>query len=226
MKKLLGVFVILIGTAVFAFAETGQNELEAIDQKKHQQFDQFFGVNVGLGGMKMSDAGIFTASLGVNYGFYLFDFMSINTGISFHTENYFGTNLLSKDRPLQTPLCFTIPIGIGFNIPKAEWLYTGVNFAVNIPVADLRSSNDLDAFSKDDVFFSLPIDVGIDFMKPGRGGSRLFLRVTPTFHNEKTIVPVGIVWQIWNWRVFAKKVEVVVPPVEVNVPPPVINIRY
>jgi hypothetical protein len=34
------------------------------------------------------------------------------------------------------------------------------------------------------------------------------------------IVPVGIVWQMWNWRAFSPKVEVKVP--EVNVPPPVI----
>jgi hypothetical protein len=33
-------------------------------------------------------------------------------------------------------------------------------------------------------------------------------------------VPVGVVWQVWNWRVFTPKVEVSVPEVEVNVPPP------
>jgi hypothetical protein len=208
-------FVFLMIVAVFATSVFAQNETEDISEneplKKHQFLDNYFGVSVGAAGMKTSDHGIFTADIGVAYGFYLHEWVSINTGLLFHTEIYSDKNLLTGNDPMVTPLCFTIPFGVHFNIPKAEWLYTGVNVAINIPIADFRSGEQ-DAFSGKDVFISLPVDLGFDFIKPGRGGSRAFLRVTPTFHNGGVAVPVGFVWQIYNWKVFAPKVEVNVPP--------------
>ena len=223
MKKLSWFLLLIIGLIMPVFA-----------QGKHQQFDMYFGLSLGAAGMKTNDNGIFTADFGVNYGFYFFNRVSINTGILFHTELYSNHNMLTGTDPMQTPLCFTIPIGFHFNIPKAEWLYTGVSFAVNIPIADFRSSSasvnrhgevsgGKSPFTADSVFFSLPIDIGIDMIKPGRGGSRLLFRVTPAFYKGGTIVPLGIIWQIYNWRVHQKTVNV-----EVNVPPPpeppVINI--
>ena len=203
-----------------------ESNFETTPQGKHQQFDQYFGISVGSAGMRMNDSGILTADFGVNYGFYIFNWLSLNTGVLFHTELYFGNNLLTGTEPMQTPLCFTIPFGFHFNIPKVEWLYTGASFAVNIPIADYRTSGERNSFSENNVFFSLPIDIGIDFIKPNRGGSRLLFRVTPTFHKSDTIVPVGVIWQIYNWRVFHKTVDVKVDVnVEVNVPPPpVINV--
>jgi len=216
MRKLFGFLTIIIGLTVSVFAQEGlENEAANISQKKHQFLDNYFGVGVGVGGMRMYDNGIFTATLGVSYDFYLHDWLSINTGLLFHTELYSDHNLLTDSEPMVTPLCFTIPFGVHFNIPGVEWLYSGVNIAINIPIADLQSPRDQDFSSRGDVFVSLPIDLGVDFIKPGRGGPRVFFRATPTFHKGGIAVPVGLVWQIYNWKVFSKKVEV-----EVNVPPP------
>jgi len=211
--------MIVIGlstTPVFA----QEDEAQIAPQRKHQQLATYFGLSAGVGGMKTNDNGIFTADLGVTFGFYALDWMSINTGLLFHTELYSDHNLLTGNEPMVTPFCFTIPFGVHFNIPGLEWLYTGVNVAINIPIADLQSPRDQDFSSRGNVFISLPIDLGFDFIKPGRGGPRVLFRVTPTFHKGGMTVPVGLVWQIYNWRVFTPKVEVNVPEVEVNVPPP------
>jgi len=215
------VIVAIFVSSVFAQDETEDN-LENNQIKKHQFLDNYFGLSIGAGGMKTSDYGIFTANFGVTYGFYLHEWVSINTGLLFHTEVYSNHNLLTNSDPMVTPLCFTIPFGVHFNIPKVEWLYTGVSVAINIPIANLNSPREQDVFSGNDVFISMPIDFGFDFIKPNRGGSRAFFRATPTFHNGGITVPVGFVWQIYNWKVFQQKVdvEVVVPKVEVNVPPP------
>jgi hypothetical protein len=214
MRKLFGLLIIVIGLTITpVFAQKGlENEAENTPQKKHQFLDNYFGVGVGVGGMRMYDNGIFTAALGVSYDFYLHDWLSINTGLLFHTEMYSDQNLLTDSEPMVTPLCFTIPFGVHFNIPGIEWLYSGVNVAVNIPIADLRSPGDPDFSSRGNVFVSLPIDLGVDFIKPGRGGPRVFFRVTPTFHKGGIAVPVGLVWQIYNWKVFSQKIEVNVPP--------------
>ena len=215
MKKL---FVFLLIAIAFGMPVFGQNDaevvLENVPVKKHQFLDNYFGVGIGAAGMKTGDYGIFSADLGVSYGFYLHEWISINTGLLFHTEIYSGKNLLTANEPILTPLCFTIPFGVHFNIPKIEWLYTGVSIAVNIPIAGFGSGGQ-NVFPGNNVFISLPIDLGFDFIKPGKGGSRVFFRITPTFHNEGTAFPIGFVWQIYNWKVFAKKVTV-----EVNVPSP------
>jgi hypothetical protein len=213
MKKL---FMFLMAAAIFTAPVFAEDEAE---EKKHQFLDNYFGVSAGAAGMKSGVHGIFTADFGVVYGAYLHEWFSINTGLLFHTEIYQDKNLLTDNDPMVTPLCFTVPFGVHVNIPKAEWLYTGVNLAINIPIADFRS-DEQDTFSAKDVFLSLPIDIGVDLIKPGRGGPRIFFRITPTFHTGGFTVPVGLVWQIYNWKVFAKKVEVIIPPVEVNVPPP------
>jgi len=229
MKKL---FTIMISFAVLAAPVFGQDESENIAEnnqlKKHQFLDNYFGVSAGAAGMKTADNGIFTAHFGVTYGFYLHEWVSINTGLLFHTEIYSNQNLLTNNEPMVTPLCFSIPIGVHFNIPKAEWLYTGVSVNINIPIANLRSSwaaakpEERDVFKENHVFISLPFDLGFDFIKPGKGGSRAFIRVTPTFHKSGIIVPIGFVWQIYNWKVFSQNVNVnaQIPKVEVNVPPP------
>ncbi|MCL2174528.1 MAG: hypothetical protein FWB73_00645 [Treponema sp.] len=223
MKK---IFILLLSFAISAeivFAENVEEKTTENNQlKKHQFLDQYFGLSIGASGMKTGDKGIFTADTGVTYGFYLHEWFSINTGLLFHTELYTDHNLLTNNNSTVTPLCFTIPFGVHLNIPKAEWLYTGISIAVNIPIADLRSIHDQDVLKEKNVFVSLPVDFGFDFIKPGRGGTRIFFRVTPTFHKSGVTVPVGFVWQVYNWKVFSKKVDVNVeiPKVEVNVPPP------
>ena len=205
MKRVLGFLIIVAGLVMPVFAQDAEN--------KHNPFDHYFGINIGAGGMKMSGNGVFTADAGVSYDFYPHRFFSLNSGLLFHTEIYSGDNLLTGSGEKQFPLCFTIPFGIHINIPKAEWLYAGINLALNIPIADLMSSNGQQFNEK--VYLSMPVDFGFDFIRPGRGGTRIFLRVTPTFHKDGFTMPVGLMWQIYNWKVFSKKVEV-----EVNIPPP------
>jgi len=227
MKKL---FIFLMCVAILATSVFAQNEEESIGEnnqlKKHQFLDQYFGLNIGASGMRTSGHGIFTANLGVNYDFYLHEWVSLNTGFLLHTEFYFNHNLLTNHDPMVIPMCFTIPFGVYINIPKVEWLYTGVSVAVNIPIANLQSPKFVtqpekqNVFGDSSVFISLPIDLGFDFIKHGRGGTRALIRVSPTFHKGGITVPVGFVWQIYNWKVFSKKVDVnvEVPKVEVNIP--------
>ena len=213
MKKLLLVLLVAVGFAAPVFSQ----DEESLPENKHNPFDHYFGVSVGAGGMKMSDNGIFTADIGVTYDFYFNRFFSVNSGLFFHTELFSGENLLTGGGGKQFPLCFTIPLGIHINIPKAEWLYAGINIALNIPTADFMSSNGDGQFNEK-IFLSIPVDLGFDFIKPGQGGSRAFLRVTPTFHKDGFAMPVGIMWQIYNWKIFAKKVEVNVPQPVVIIP--------
>ena len=220
MKKLI---FFIMSIAVLAAPVFSQNSEENNNEnsviKKHWFLDQYFGLSIGAAGMKTADHGVFTTNFGVTYSFYLNEWISIDAGLLFHTEIYTKNNLLTNNNPMMTPLCFTVPIGVHLNIPKVEWLYTGLSIAVNIPIIDLRSPGSHDFFGRNSVFISLPVDFGFDLIKAGRGGSRVFIRVTPTFHKGGITFPVGFVWQIYNLKVFAPKVDV-----EVNVPEPVINI--
>ena len=221
MKKMLGFLAVFAGLALSVFA---QNEQENALRKKHIALDNYFGPSVGIAAMKLNDGMIFTADLGVSYDFYALDWLSLNAGIFFHQEIY--DRQPSDDRrmvPKGNPFCFTIPLGIHINIPRIEWLYTGFYFAFNIPILDISAPAERNAYSSSDLFFSLPIDIGFDMIQPGKGGSRLLFRITPSFHKGGTALPIGIVWQIYNWRIFAKKVEVNVPQVKVNVPPPTVR---
>jgi hypothetical protein len=58
---------------------------------------------------------------------------------------------------------------------------------------------------KGDFFVGLPIDIGFDSVKPGRGGGRFFFRITPEFHKKGVAVPIGFIWQIYNWKIYSKK---------------------
>ena len=215
MKKLTGLAIIFIALASFVYAEEEDNKSAA----KHEAFSQFFGLNLSGAAMKLNDGEIYTASFGISYDFYFLSWLSINSGILFHQEIYTRQPTdNSRFVPEGNPFCFTIPIGIHFNIPKAEWIYTGVSFAFNIPISNANSPDAKDFYKQSDIFCSLPIDLGFDFIKAGKGGSRLFLKVTPTFYNSGIAFPAGIVWQVYNWRIFKPKVEV--PKVEVNIPPP------
>jgi len=109
----------------------------------------------------------------------------------------------------------TIPFAAHVNIPYVEWLYTGIGLNINIPLFGMLDSTINDSggpkiSTKGKTFVGLPIDLGFDFVKPGRGGARFFFRVTPEFHKvdgvDKTFVtvPIGFAWQIWNWKVLVK----------------------
>ena len=206
MKKQFGflIFVAVCATSVFA-----QNQVE---ENNYRTFSHYLGPSLGVGAMKMNDGAIFTFDVGASYDFYIFEWLAISGGIIAHQELYY--NQPSDDTrmvPVGNPFCITVPFGLHFKIPKIEWLYNGFNFALNFPMFD--SSSPKNAYStENEMFFSVPLDLGFDFMKPGKGGSRAFVRVTPTFHKGGVAVPVGFVWQIHNWKIGSSKAETYVAP--------------
>jgi len=206
-KKSLIVLVIAVVIAGEAFAQ----------EEKHQQFDVFMGLNLGMG-VTPNAGRLFTKDIpsgnyaltfdfGLTGDFYIFRWLSLNTGLLLHPDIY-----LTLDRDVEvddftdiaaTPLCLTVPLMMHINIPGAEWLYMGVGLNLNFPIAGMFDSI-ADVDTKGDFFVGLPIDIGFDFIKPGRGGARFFFRVTPEFHEHETAIPVGFVWQIYNWKLHGK----------------------
>ena len=219
MKNFVISVALVLGlTQVSVFAQNESVETVQNIHKKHQQFDHHLGFNLSGAGMKMNPGAVFTANLGIVYDFYVLEWLSINTGLLFHQEVFHNRALGDKQiGPDGNPFCFTIPLGLHFNIPKAEWLYAGVNFAWNIPVFDSKRPSEQSVYSTKDVFLSLPIDMGLDLRKPDGRGSKLFFRITPTFHKGGTLVPVGLVWQINFWKIknFVPPPPMIIQPVVV-----------
>jgi len=204
-------------------------------EQKHRPFDVLLGFNLGSGispgfgellFSSISDQTIpkgayaVTFDAGVTADFYLFNWLSFTSGLLLHPDIY-----LTLDQELTgvkkftdiaaTPLCLTIPLAAHVNVPKVEWLYLGLGLNLNLPLVSMLDAAvdtvsettgvNLDIDTKGKFFVGLPIDVGCDFVEPGGGGTRLFLRVTPEFHEKGTAIPIGIVWQVWNWKLFGKK---------------------
>jgi hypothetical protein len=159
-----------------------------------------------------------TFDLGVTADFYLLNWLSFSSGLLLHPDIYLtpkGLNL--TDRPAKftdifaTPLCLTIPFAAHVNIPTLEWLYVGLGLNLNLPLTSLLDSTGVAAAitridTKGKFFVGLPIDIGFDFVKPGsNGGARLVFRITPEFHENGTAVPIGIMWQVWNWKLYSKQ---------------------
>jgi hypothetical protein len=214
-----GLLVLVLASVLAGgiFAQEGGEQ--STDLHKHQPFDMLLGLNLGLGitpnvgdllsvGSSNSiPKGNYAViyDFGLTYDFYLFNWLSFNTGLLLHPDIYL---LLDQDLDnidsftdiAATPLCVTIPLAAHVNIPKVEWLYAGIGLTLNIPVSgmfDGLAATD----TKGDFFAGLPIDIGFDFVKPGKGGARLFFRITPEFHEKGTAVPIGFIWQIYNWKI-------------------------
>ncbi|MDR2392655.1 MAG: hypothetical protein LBD93_00620 [Treponema sp.] len=203
----------VLGSGVFA------------QEDKHQPFDMLLGLNSGSG-ITPNIGEVFTElsneripkgnyavlfDFGITYDFYLFNFLSFNTGLLMHPDVYV---ILDQDfsgvddftKIAASPICLTIPLGAHVNIPKVEWLYAGIGLSLNIPLFGMFDGMaGLDIDTKGDFFVGLPIDIGFDFISPGRGGGRFFFRITPEFHEKGTAVPIGFVWQIYNWKIYSKK---------------------
>jgi hypothetical protein len=194
---------------------------------KHQPFDILLGLNFGLGitpnigdFFSLGDGGesslngnyAFTVDFGLTCDFYLFNWLSFNTGVLAHPDIYLifsgdSSNVDSFTDIAATPLCLTIPLAAHVNIPKLEWLYAGIGLNFNIPIVSiLNATGSMEGVDmKGDFFVSLPIDIGFDFVRPGRGGGRFFFRINPEFHPAGTAVPIGFIWQIYNWKIYGKK---------------------
>ena len=211
VKKGIFLLVLVVLITGGVFAQTGV----------HEAFDMFIGLNLGLGIspnifslFNLSDNVVrkgnyaITADFGVTYDFYLFPWLSFNSGVLLHPDLYstLDVDLFNVDKftdIMATPLCVTIPVMAHVNIPMVEWLYVGAGVSINIPVLGMMDSVFDD--SKGDAFFGVPMDVGFDFIKPGKGGGRFFFRVTPEIHKNGTTLPIGFIWQIYNWRIFGKQ---------------------
>jgi hypothetical protein len=216
MKRTIGLLILLCALLPAVFAQDAERHI-------HEPFDMLLGINFGLGGMGSGDVrnlkegyAVFAADLGLSYDFYIRYWLSVTSGLMLHpqmtailNEDVGPNSNISFGDVLQAPLCLTIPVQVHVNVPRMEWLYVGVGVNINIPVQNLLSNVALEEnnlpVAGARTFFSLPIDFGADLMSPGRGGVRFFYRVTPTFLETKTVVPVGFVWQFYNFRIFHKK---------------------
>lgn len=209
-KKSLIVLALAVVIAGGAFAQK---------EHKHQPFDVLLGLNFGMG-ISPNIGSLFNEEIptgnyaiafdfGLTGDFYLFNWLSFNTGLLLHPDIYLT---LKQDVDVEnftdiaaTPLCLTIPLAAHINVPNVEWLYAGIGLALNFPIKSLLDSVVEDIDTKGDFFVGLPIDIGFDFIKQGGGGMRFFFRITPEFHENGTAVPVGFIWQIWNWKIYSKK---------------------
>jgi hypothetical protein len=203
--------LVLILAAVLAGSVFAQ---EGTGTHKHQSFDMVLGLNMGfgitpnIGKVTSLEEGNYaiTTDIGLNYDFYLFNWLSFNTGAVLHSDVYL---LLDQDLSTaqkftdiaSTPICLTLPLTAHINVPWIEWLYVGAGLNLNIPIASLLNNF---PDSKGDFFVSLPIDIGFDFMKAGGNGGRFIFRISPEFHERGTTVPVGFVWQLHNWKIYGK----------------------
>ena len=219
IKKGLFVLILVVVIAGSVFAQGGSRE------HKHAQFDVLIGINWGIGfspnsvripfkvvGSDQIPKGHYAVvvDFGATFDFYLLNWLSFNTGLLFRQAGYlFLDNPKPKDDIEDTtdfadiatiPFALTIPLMAHVNIPRAEWLYIGAGVSFNIPVSGFLDDV-MDFEAKGSFFVGIPIDIGFDFIKPGKGGSRLFFRITPEFHKLGTVVPISLVWQIWNFRI-------------------------
>jgi len=204
-NKVLLVFLLVLLIAGSAFSQR---------QHKHESGNMLFGIDVGMGitptrnFAKLASESVpsgnyaFTFDLGLNLDYYLFSWLSINSGLLMHSGMYLlldGALFFGGDKFYEyayMPICLTVPIMAHINVPFVEWLYLGAGVHLNFPVSTIPISNS----SKGDFFIGVPIDLGFDFIKAGKGGSRFFFRVTPEFHYGKTPILIGFMWQMYNFK--------------------------
>jgi hypothetical protein len=217
MKKIVGLVIMacVLPTAIFA---------QRSGEHRHEPLDMLIGINLGVGGaLVMKDVAtenpnvsyIFASDIGVTCDFYFFNWLSVTTGLFFHPQvvaiykpEYAEREDIEVTDYMQTPLCLTIPLQTHINVPGAEWLYVGVGLHLNIPLtsmtAEAAKTTGLDMpDSKGNFFVSMPVDLGFDLIRSRDGGGRFIFRFTPTFLEQGTLLPIGVMWQIYNFRLGA-----------------------
>jgi len=210
-KKLLLVLLITILLSGSVFAR----------ENKHESGNMLLGINLGtsLTPNFFNSAKAFTGSdglpvgtyalaldFGLTFDYYLSSWLSLNTGAIMHTGAYIFWDTLhlgytGKDilNFTKWPICVTIPIMAHVNLLQFIYLGAGVN--LNFPVSSWGFIDAAPGFDpKGKFFIGIPIDLGFDFVKPGKGGSRFFFRVTPEFHPNGTPLLVGFIWQLYNFK--------------------------
>jgi hypothetical protein len=218
-------FVLLFAALAAGWAGAEENSGARPIAHKHNRFDLLLGMNLGIGmtanygdlanapsaggPIKIFPKGnyAFIADIGISIDLYLSSWLSLNTGLYLHPDLYYisDTKTIAYDLRdvMWAPICATIPIAAHINIPKVEWLYAGMGLTINIPIIEMPGGmKGVDRKGKS--FLGMPIDIGFDFTKPNRNGSRFFFRFTQEFHEGGTVVPVGVIWQIHNWQLNRK----------------------
>ena len=195
-------------------------------QHKYNSFDMLLGINYGLG-VTTNVYHLFsmpwpvdnyaaTVDFGLNYDFYILPWLSVSSGLSSRAGLYFflDREINDDDNDLmdvtKTPVSISIPLQVHVNVPNANFLYIGGGVNFNIPVYQITVSGlqvgnaDINFGERGKFFISTPIELGFDFVKENKGGSRFILRFAPEFHDEGTIFPVGFIWQN-NFRLYSRK---------------------
>ena len=140
---------------------------------------------------------------GLNVDFYVSKWLSVNSGIFLRPGVYLllDNEVTSFSDWAKSPISLSIPIMAHMNIPVVDFLYFGAGIAVNFPIISMWESELRGVDSKGGPFLGIPLDFGFDFISAGKGGSRLFFRVTPEIHRGgKTLVLLGLMWQIYNFK--------------------------
>ena len=214
MKKVL-IIVLFLTLAGNVFAQ----------RSKHGTGDINLGIDLGFGftpgtniakiietpGTFPSGNHAMFVNLGLRPEYYVNPWLSLSSGVGFSMgwyaflDNDFraagGTRF---EDVLLTPTSITVPVMAHINAPFMPSLYFGTGINLNFPLGHHYSEDydpkDYGHDPKGSFFWGIPIDIGFDFMQPFSGGMRLVLRVTPEFHSDGVVVPVGIRWQIYNFR--------------------------
>jgi hypothetical protein len=162
------------------------------------------------------------ASVGLNYDLYFFHWLSISTGISLRPmlavvlkedKDKFHLSYEQDDITviIRNPVSLTFPLQLHINVPFAEWLYLGAGVNINIPVEKFNVSSlikyNYGSAKKGEIFLSIPIDLGFDSIKPGKGGSRFFFRYELSYldslsflDSDNKINSYGFIWQLHNFK--------------------------
>jgi hypothetical protein len=214
MKKMASFVVLAVVLSSFGFA---QEKPASETAHRYKPFDMLLGFSAG-GGFNMKGRPfeleqdsffIVDAYAGVNYDFYILNWLSASTGlyayevVSMNNKADLSNSDLTASDVMRTPFALTIPLSAHVNMPGLEWLYLGAGMNFNIPLFSLLASNPNIPDTKGDPYISLPIDVGFDFTA---GGSlwRILFRATPHFFKPDTLVTFGLMVQR-NIKIYSKK---------------------
>jgi len=131
-------------------------------------------------------------------------YLSLNTEMTENNDELTGI--------VKTPVSVAIPFAAHINVPYVNFLYIGAGVTLNIPVhswsiSDVSVGDSKMSFGKKGNFYiAVPIDLGLDMVKKDKGnGQRFILRFAPEFHDEGIFLPMGFMWQFFNFKIFSKK---------------------
>lgn len=193
---ILTIFSLIIGNAY-------SNEQE--QEHKHEQFEMLLGLGVGFGltpkfyeflDPKKNDEHYVYFDFGLNFDFYLTNHISVSTGCTIRPKALSSPYLYETyDSPgLKFPVSINIPFAIHLNVPPSDKLYIGAGICFNLPLVELGDKLEIEPY------ISIPIDIGIDFIRSSRGGRRLMFRLIPEIHDYIRIYSLGVFFQTYNWK--------------------------